>query len=453
MAPIEGFRLSPQQSHLWSLQQGGDGLPYRAQCAVLIEGSLNLPVLKTALRDVFSRHEILRTTFRCPQGFTIPLQVVDAESALTIEEYNLSAFDSLRQEAEIEPLFQKIGQVPFDLANGPVLRICLLTLDAARHLLIVNAPSLCVDATSIKLLVREISRSYAAFGQCRTPLGSPLQYADLAEWENELLEAEDAREGVKHWCEADASIAGSPKLPFDKRSFAGAAFEPRLVTSPLHPDLIAQIGKLVAKHDASISAFFLACWEILFSRLTGESDFVVGLVCDGRNYDELREALGPFAKTLPFQCRSEELLPFSELLKRIDASVRDAIQWQEYFVIDEFAQLKREPGENRFFPIAFELTDVEAEYTEGGIQISILKEYSCSDRFTLKLSCVKKGERLIANLHYDSSVFSAEDAGRIAQEFQTLLESACANPESSIAILDIMSPNELLRVLTEFNDA
>jgi len=139
---LEGFQLSPQQRHLWSLQQGGDELPYHAQCAVLIEGSLNLQVLRAALRDVSDRYEILRTTFSCPHGMTIPLQGVNEGNAPSIEEYDLSAWNASRQEAEIEARFQEVGRVPFDLANGPVLRISLLTLAADRHMLLVNAPSL-----------------------------------------------------------------------------------------------------------------------------------------------------------------------------------------------------------------------------------------------------------------------------------------------------------------------
>ena len=37
----EGFRLSPQQKHLWLVQELGYCPAYRAQCAILIEGNLN----------------------------------------------------------------------------------------------------------------------------------------------------------------------------------------------------------------------------------------------------------------------------------------------------------------------------------------------------------------------------------------------------------------------------
>ncbi len=452
MDVIEGFRLSPQQRHLWSLQQAGDEQLYRAQCAVLIEGSLNLRILKAVLRDISDRYEILRTTFRCPHGTSIPLQAVYEQSAPWIEEYNLTTCDTLRQEAEIEALLQEFGRIPFDLANGPVLRISLLTLAADRHMLLVNLPSLCADAASLRILVREITHRYSAFGRCQEPSCDPSQYADLAEWENNLVESEETAEGKKHWHEAEASAFRVPKLSFERRPSARAAFEPRLLASPVNPELTPKIRKLVAKYEASASAFFLACWQILLWRLAGESDFVVGLTCDGRTYEGLQEALGLFAKTLPVHCRLEEQLRFSEVLERTTGSAREAVEWQEYFDFEQLPRLDSEIEPCRFFPVAFEFQNAEANYTEGDTIFSIQKQYSCFDRFKLKLSCVQQEGLLVAELHYDSSLFCAEDVGRLAQEFRTLLESVCANPESSIANLNIVSPNEQRQLLVEFND-
>ncbi len=452
MDVIEGFRLSPQQRHLWSLLQAGDERQYRAQCAILIEGSINLRILKAVLRDLSDRYEILRTTFNCPHGTKVPLQGVNELNAPRIEEYDLSTWDSSRQEAEIEALFQEVGRIPFDLANGPVLRISLLALAADRHILLVNAPSLCMDAASLRILVREISRRYSSFVRRAESSGGPSQYADLAEWENNLLESEEAQEGRKHWREVEVSASRVPALSFEKRPSARVAFEPRVLTAAGDPELTSKIEKLAAKYDASASTFFLACWQILLWRLAGESDFVIGLACDGRTYEELQEALGLFAKTLPVHCRLEEQLRFSEVLERTNGSAREAVEWQEYFDLGQLPRWDREIDACRFFPVAFEFQNAETNCTESDATFSIQKQYSCSDRFKLKLSCVQRGGLLVTELHYDSSLFCAEDVNRVAQEFRTLLESVCANPESPIVDLDILSRDERRQLVVEFND-
>src|SRR4030095_9606033 len=85
----EGFRLSPQQERLWILQQGGS-LPYRAQCAVLIQGDFNTALFQTALQAVIVRHEILRTTFRFVAGMITPLQVINNSKIVSrLIEHNL----------------------------------------------------------------------------------------------------------------------------------------------------------------------------------------------------------------------------------------------------------------------------------------------------------------------------------------------------------------------------
>ena len=71
---IQGYRLSPQQHHLWRLQE--HSAVYRTQCCALIEGELQIDVLKRAIEQVVQRYEILQTVFCTRPGIKAPLQVV-----------------------------------------------------------------------------------------------------------------------------------------------------------------------------------------------------------------------------------------------------------------------------------------------------------------------------------------------------------------------------------------
>ncbi len=70
---LEGYRLSPQQRRLWGLLRYGWNGAYQTAGVVTITGRLEIPRLKTAARNLIARHEILRTTFRCLPGMTIPM--------------------------------------------------------------------------------------------------------------------------------------------------------------------------------------------------------------------------------------------------------------------------------------------------------------------------------------------------------------------------------------------
>src|SRR5271170_6778074 len=148
---IEGFRLSPQQTHLWSLQQTDQRSPDRAQCAVLIEGPLDLKPLESALQGVFARHETLRTTIACLPGTAIPVQIISesevlSESgALWIDNHDLRSLEPHEQASALESLLQTAKDSPFDHRKNPAAHISLAALSADRHMLFVTMSALCAD--------------------------------------------------------------------------------------------------------------------------------------------------------------------------------------------------------------------------------------------------------------------------------------------------------------------
>ena len=204
---IEGSRLSPQQQHVWRLQERDGEQTYRAQCAVKLEGPLAVRRLERALREVVERHEILRTNFRWLSGMSLPLQVVEG-GELSWEEAAVSGTEAQQWE-EVWRQYEEFGE---GVADEQVLQVRLLKLGAERHVLLVRLAALCGDAATLRNLVRELSSGYDA-GESRNGEFEVLQYADLAEWQNELLEAEETIAGREYWQrETGASLQAGPAL-------------------------------------------------------------------------------------------------------------------------------------------------------------------------------------------------------------------------------------------------
>src|SRR5690348_7030081 len=116
----EGFRLSPQQKRVWLLQSSNN-IPYRVQCAVLIEGALDDALLQARLEQAVRRHEILRTSFRCPPRLTLPLQIIRSAGL----RWNVTDLRAQDHTAKIEELFAAALRAPFDFENGPLLHASL----------------------------------------------------------------------------------------------------------------------------------------------------------------------------------------------------------------------------------------------------------------------------------------------------------------------------------------
>ncbi len=448
---IQGYRLSPQQKHLWLLQQNDPTLPYLAQCDVAIAGHLDTEILITAIENVAQRYEILRTTFHCLPGMTIPLQVITDNNLLSIHKHDLTCFNSQEQEARIEALFQEVEGLTFNFEQSPLFHFYLITLSPSQHRLLVSLPALYADAATLKNLVSEISRTYTAEFYKKELSEEPLQYILVSEWQNELLETEEAETGKEFWCKQDISNFLTLRLPFENPASGKPAFKPRFITHTLAPELVAKLEAIVNESDTSINVLLLSCWQILLSRITGQLNSLVATACDGRMDEELKAALGLFAKYLPISCQLEENLRFNDVLQRLDAAVREAYDWQECFEWEQISKTTAQVPDSFFFPFCFEFNEQKSEISLD-VSFSICKQYAYFDKFKLKLSCTARNNALLLEFYYDSNLYEAEYIKRLAGQFHTLLESVIKQTNAPINELEILSGRERHQLLVEFNN-
>ena len=448
---IVGFRLSPQQKHLWLLQQANQSQPYRAQCAVSLEGDLDVQVLKAALQDVVDRYEILHTVFCCLPGMTVPLQVVCDSKIVWDGDHDWSNLDPQQQQIEIDVLWQQARALPFDFQSGPLLHVSLATLAPQKHVLLIGMPALCADNASLTNLVREISDTYAAIQaqQART-IEDFVQYSMVSEWLNDLLESGDADAGRKFWSERKGADLLALQLAVELQHDASSgAFAPRSVARAIQPVSATRIDRFLKQHDVSAFTFFLTCWHILLWRLTQQPDICVGTSFSGRTDEELKPALGLFARYLPLHCHLEEDYTFDQLVKQASENTQDAESWQECFSWQD--NLRGTSEDLLFCPVCFELTELCAPYTAAGLTFSICRQDACIDRFHLKISCVRTSDSFITEFQYDPNRFSPADIERLAEEYHTLLESVTTTPAITISEFEILGAAERQRLLIDFN--
>ncbi len=445
---IQGYRLSPQQKRLWQLQQSNDARAFCAQCALLISGPLNAKALAAALEDVVERHQILRTTFHCFYGMTIPVQVVTEVAPQVDAEYDLRHLSQVEQRERIEEILREARQALFDCERGPVLKMSRLRLSGDTHMLIFTLPALCADAIGLRNMVREISRSYAAAVTGEAHVEEPMQYIIASEWQNDLFETDDFEIGKSFWRKQGLSALNALRLPYGKQSLPEQNFEPACVEFKIEDGGYAQIEAVANRYRASASEFLLTCWHILLGRVTGQSEVIVGTGYDGRTDEAMEEAPGLFVKYLPIRSDMDERLTFSALLEQLTARVWEAYEWQEWFTLEE------EPTDSacRLFPICFDFEQEFNGYEVAEVKFSIYRHYVCTDRFELKLSCVGTPEGVSARLYYNSSLFTADEAEELAKLYQALVQSAIRKPDETLGNLDLLSDEAKRRLIADFND-
>ncbi|MBV9789059.1 MAG: amino acid adenylation domain-containing protein, partial [Chloroflexi bacterium] len=447
--PIAGFQLSPQQRHVWLIQQTSPQ-PFYAQSVIRVTGALDRAVLNDALQMMVERHEILRTTFQSMPGMQFPLQVIVEALPLVIHESDLSPRAPAEQAAAIEESLRNLRRQPIDLAAGPLLQVALIRLDSDAHLLILQAPTLCADAAALRLFGQELAAIYAALLQ-RGPLpDDPPQYVDLASWLNELIESEDTASGRAFWQQQDFSALRTLSLPFarpgDTRSFV-----PGQIALSLPAVVTKQIAAFAEQQSVSAEDLLLACWLLLLWRYSSQTDLIVALAAEGRKYDELAQSLGLFATDLPLHQEIDPQNRFVDLLRQTQQATQTANEWQEFFAWDYLASALDDDPAARSLPFGFAYSELPAPYAAANLTFAIERQTTDVEPCLLRMACESRGETFQLTLHYDTNRCAADDVAGMARALETLIANVVERPLAPLASYALTDASETQRLIALIN--
>ncbi|MBD2120463.1 non-ribosomal peptide synthetase [Trichocoleus sp. FACHB-262] len=425
---LEGFQLSPQQQRC-QFQQDQQSANW-ATCLVLIEGDLQFQVLEAAIQQVAQQHEILRTAIAVLPGTDLPLQVI------TDHLPTLKSWDG--QALEFEPDALTTARSP--------LTARLAKLETDQHLLQLVLPVWCTDAIALTHLVDQISQAYAAIVQAEEYAVDPVQYADLAAWQCELLESEEAVAGRAYWRQQTWVPLERLQLPGQQRSPEKLGFQFQQLTLTISNEQTQALTTIAQSHQVSLSTLLLAAWQVLLWRHTDQSTFILGVTDAGRQYEELESALGLLAKVLPIASELEATLPFDTLLQQFHSSLQTAAQWQEAFTwkdVPELAIAHHPP----FLPFGFEWLDQSPSFASDNLNWTIQQRQIHIESFQLKLVGQQR-EELNLELHYNAQAFEAEAVQQLARRLIVLLENVIGDPQTAIGKLEILTESDRQQLLT-----
>ena len=185
-----------RQWFLWQLEPSSAA--YHIPMALRLRGQLDVAALQRSFDSLIERHQTLRTVF--VHDGQRPQQEIRANAALTIVEQSLAADTA---DGVLQQLIESEIQQPFDLAEGPLLRVKLLHLGADDHVLILIQHHIVSDGWSMRVMVDELIALYAGFssGTATELAALPIQYADYALWQRSWMEAGEKARQLAYWRE------------------------------------------------------------------------------------------------------------------------------------------------------------------------------------------------------------------------------------------------------------
>lgn len=450
---FEGFRLSPQQERIWLLEQHDKNSTYCVQQALLLKGVLNVDGLIKALQQIVDRYEVLRTRFLLVEGMTIPVQVIEDHLSVTCALYDLSNAGE-QQENLVRAFLDETRKRPFHQEQLAFSGFSLLRLSEQCHILLLTLSPLCADSVSMNVLLQEVVAFYQAviFAEPQDE-STPVQYVDFSEWYLELLEAEDIGFEKKYWKQhysRESFVPGfSPEEVLEEQE---PFFQPDVCSFSPGQALTKQVETLLEQCLVPASTFMLACWQVLLWCLAEHKQVLIGIEHPGRAHEVLYRACGPFAKHLPLLARLEQHETFQEVLHRTQETLSEFDKMQAYFTWEQVAEVSQSRDALVFCPVGFDFQDLATFPPTPDLAFSFYAYYSCTERFQLRLSCLKERNNYQFQFYYDAHLFPKAAIERLAERFMTVLDHVTRMRHIPIGRLEMVGPSEYTHLVAELNE-
>ncbi|MCY7848243.1 lichenysin non-ribosomal peptide synthetase LicA [Bacillus haynesii] len=437
----ETYPVSSAQKRLYVLQQiEGAEKSYNMPAVLQLEGKLDLKRLKSAAQMLIKRHEAFRTTFEIRDGE--PVQRIWEAAELTID-----VIDADEQEAE--KLIKEFIR-PFDLTKAPLFRMSIIRVTEEEHLLLVDMHHIISDGASVSVLIDEMTRLYA--GEALEPLR--IQYKDFSVWQQHLL-TERHKMQEEYWLKELDGELPVLTLPTDHPRPSVQTFEGSRLSFALKPELVHQLRRLAKETESTLYMVLAASYSAFLSKLSGQSEVIVGSPAAGRPHADLSRIIGMFVNTLAIRTRPEGDKPFSAFLEEVKETTLGAFEHQDYPFEEliEKLNIQRDMSRNPLFDAVFSMQNADLkDLSMDGVTLKPYDFAHQTAKFDLTLTAAEEDGLLVFEMEYNTALFKRESIERWSGYWVNLLEAVAENPDARLSELSLLNEAEKRRIVQKWNE-
>ena len=449
--------LSFAQTRLWFLNTlAPASAAYNISGAVRIVGALDDDILERAINRIVSRHEILRTSFQEVDGQ--PTQVIHPDAVFKLERITIEAAKGMEDAwtLALERASQFALNV-FDLTKPTLLGGLLIRLDETDHLLVLSMHHIVSDGASIDLFFRELSALYdepSSSGAVALP-ELKIQYADYAAWQREWIQGERLEKEKDYWRRMLAGAADSIQAPIDRPRPLTQTSNGSTIKFNIPAEVERAARRLCRVEGATIFMTFLAAFQALLHKYSGESDYSIGVPVANRGLPEIEHLIGFFVNTVVIRGRIERSHSFNDLLRQtreraIEAYIHQEVPFEQ---LVEDLHPRRDLRRSPLFQVAFAVSaPSRIPDSLGGLRVEQIEIESRTAKFDLFLSIEDAPEAMTGVIEYNTDLFDRGTIDRLAHHLNVLSEALTAQPEKPLREVSLLSDADVAQLINEWND-
>ncbi|MBW4594262.1 MAG: amino acid adenylation domain-containing protein [Brasilonema angustatum HA4187-MV1] len=416
-----------------------------------LKAPLNIQILHSAIKEIVTRHPVLRTSIAMTQ-FSQPLQLVHSQVSIELPVDDLSCLPLDEQESNITTWIEQEKQRSFSWDTPPLVRFHIHQRSCDTFNLSFSFHHAILDGWSLATLMTELVQHYFfLLGETIPPLSTvpSLTFRDYVALEQETLQSQECQ---RYWHEklADFTATKLPRLLDSQQHSSVEQVGNQAVE--ISPALSAQLKQFAIKVGVPLKSVLLAAHLRVMSFLSNQADITTGVVTHGRPAAEDSErVLGLFLNTIPFRMQLSGGT-WVELVEQTFANEREALPFQQY----PLAQLQQKVGLGQpLFETIFNYVNFHVYQGLSGIDnLEVLGGQSFDQNnftFAAQFPVDPITGEISLSLTYPSQ-FSFEQVKNISGYYLKILEAMVTQPEEQYEQVCLLSATERQQLLMEWND-
>ncbi len=457
----ERIPLSLAQQRMWFLNRFDSSTAvYNLPFAVRLSGTVDPQAFSAAFADVVERHESLRTVYPEVDGVARQMILPARDVVRELEPVATTPDD-------LEATLLRLASRGFDVTTEPPFRIELLRLSDGEYVVAMVLHHIAADGSSFGPLARDLMIAYAARAEGSAPVWAPLpvQYADYAVWQHEMLGSESdansiAGQQLAYWTRALAGLPDQLDLPSDRprpavASNAGAKFR-----FDIDAGTHARLLEVAREHGATLFMVVHAAYAVLLSRLSGTSDIAIGTPVAGRGDEALDGLIGMFVNTLVLRTQVDPAISFADLLSEVKDNDLEAygnadvpFEW----LVDAL-EPTRSPARHPLFQamLSAEVSGVR-DLSFAGVRAGAAELDVPISKFDLQLQISEAFDdagapaAIGAVLEYATDLFDESTVATFAERFVRILDAIVTDTALTVGDVSLLDETEQWQVVDEWN--
>jgi len=447
---LDTFPLSYSQERMWFLHElSPTDTAYNMVRGARVVGPFDVDRFFRALDAVAQRQEMLRTVIRTDRGK--PHQIVLPAPNHETHFIDLRSLPAAMRLDIARDQFADYVARPFDLAEGPLLRVAVAKLDDQEHLLAVVLHHAAGDQWSFGILTREVALVYERGIEALPPL--PVQYRDFAVWQRRFRDGPVLAEQLDYW-KAKLHDVHPLDLPTDRPRPTFFSFRGDRVLAPISAEMEAGIHRLARSLKATPFMVLLAVFNVLLHTRTRQQDIAVGVPIANRTQHEIEALIGTFVNTLVHRNDLSGDPTFRQFVEQVRHTALDAYTHQDlpFELLVKELNPTRDTSRAPIFQVLFNLANAPAParwLNDVTVEPLILRLGVAQFDVTLNVLLHETGSGI--QISYNTDLFDRETAQRLLDHYVEILTRAIAQPDARIADIGAPPAQERQLLLEEWN--